>query len=84
MDNIPEYIQNPIASVVINEINEPTLVLRDWDVEELSAYTLEEANQLVDMLQQSINIMVNYKNSNESLPLFEKVVSDVEQEATLQ
>lgn len=78
--NEKEYMQNAEAIVRVDEHEQIGLILKDWNVEENSAYSVEEVKQLINILEQSLNIMNKYIEANKSLPLFEKAVTDVQQQ----
>ena len=78
----PEYMQSPQAIVRTDEFGNIGVILKDWDVENIDAYSKEEVEQLIIMLQESISTINRYIVANENLPLFEKVVDDVQQQET--
>lgn len=81
MDNAKfEFIQNPTAKLVDVGGGNSVLVLEDWNVEdERSGYTKDEVQTLINILQESLNLMDRYSKANESLPLFEQGESNVQQ-----
>lgn len=80
-----EFMQSPIAKLVDTGNNDCVLVLEDWNVEDIqSGYTRDEVKSLIDMLQQSLDIMDRYHSANQDLPLFEGVENDVQQQTTTQ
>ena len=81
MTNEQSFIQNPTANLIDIGNGRSVLVLQDWDVEnETSGYRKEEVQTLINMLQESLDIMNRYERVSEKLPLFEGE-SDVEQQA---
>ena len=78
-----EFIQTPIAKLIDVGNGESVLVLEDWNVEDASSgYTRDEVKSLIEMLQQSLDIMDKYHSANQSLPLFESGEPDVQQQQT--
>lgn len=77
-----EFMQTPEAIVRVDEGEQIGLILKDWDVEQDSAYSKEEVEQLINMLQESLNMMNKYIQANQNLPLFEKAVDNVQQQET--
>jgi len=72
MENL-EYVQNPVAKLIEVD-NQCVLVLQDWNTEEvIDGYTQQEVKSLIEMLQQSLDIMSRYNRVNEKIqmPLFE-------------
>lgn len=73
-----EFLQTPAAKLVdIGNNTECVLVLEDWNVEDAAAgYNEEEVKGLIEMLQQSLDIMSRYNRANDKLPLFEDTRED--------
>jgi hypothetical protein len=70
MENL-EYVQTPVAKLV--EVgNRCVLILEDWNTEEaIDGYSQEEVKSLIEMLQQSLDIMSRYNRVSDKMPLFE-------------
>jgi hypothetical protein len=70
MENL-EYVQTPVAK--LDEVgNRCVLILEDWNTEEaIDGYSQEEVKSLIEMLQQSLDIMSRYNRVNDKMPLFE-------------
>jgi hypothetical protein len=80
--DISEFMQSPQTIVKTDENGNIGIVLKDWNVEEDSAYSSDEVKQLIKMLEESVNIMDKYISANQSLPLFESGETDVQQQQT--
>lgn len=77
MINNNEYEQSPTAKLVDTGNGQSLLVLEDWNIEDtLAGYTSDEVKSLIQMLQESLDIMNRYNRANEKLPLFEDVSED--------
>lgn len=77
MINNNEYEQSPTAKLVDTGNGQSVLVLEDWNIEDtLAGYTPDEVKSLIQMLQESLDIMNRYNRANEKLPLFENVSED--------
>ena len=77
MINNNEYKQSPTAKLVDTGNGQSLLVLEDWNIEDtLAGYTSDEVKSLIQMLQESLDIMNRYNRANEKLPLFENVSED--------
>ncbi len=77
MINNNEYEQSPTAKLVDTGNGQSLLVLEDWNIEDtLAGYTSDEVKSLIQMLQESLDIMNRYNRANEKLPLFENVSED--------
>ena len=77
MINNNEYKQSPTAKLVDTGNGQSLLVLEDWNIEDtLAGYTSDEVKYLIQMLQESLDIMNRYNRANEKLPLFENVSED--------
>jgi hypothetical protein len=75
--NNNEYEQSPTAKLVDTGNGQSLLVLEDWNIEDtLAGYTSDEVKSLIQMLQESLDIMNRYNRANEKLPLFENVSED--------
>jgi hypothetical protein len=76
-----DFIQNPTAKLIDIGDGNSVLVLDDWNVEdERAGYTRDEVQTLINILQESLNLMDRYSKANESLPLFEQGDANVQQE----
>lgn len=73
-----EYMQTATATIVGGK-NFSVLVLNNWDVEnEMGGYTVDEVKQLIEMLNDSLEMMNKYNEAHKNLPLFEKVLGDAD------
>lgn len=67
-----DFMQVPAAKLVDTGDNKCVLMLENWNCKELvEGYTEEETKSLIEMLQQSLDLMSRYNRLNEKLPLFE-------------
>jgi len=72
-----EYVQSPTAKLIDAGDGTSLLVLEDWNIEDnMAGYTSDEVKSLIQMLQESLDIMNRYNRVNEKLPLFENVSGD--------
>lgn len=77
-----DFVETATAKVIVTDTS-CSLVLENWNIDhELNGYTTEEVKQLIEMLNQSLDIMNKYNEAQQVLPLFEKVgdITHVQQE----
>lgn len=68
-----DFVETATAKVIVTG-DSCSLVLENWNIDhELNGYTTDEVKQLIEMLNQSLDIMNKYNEAQKSLPLFEKV-----------
>jgi hypothetical protein len=81
--DISQIMQTPQAIVKVDEHKNIGIILKDWDVEEEAAYSVDEAQQLIKILQDALSIVNKYNSANETLPLFEGSVNDAQQKTNI-
>lgn len=74
---IKDQLRLPEARLVDTGKNTCVLMLKHWDPSDIDdGYTEEEVSGLIEVLQESLQVMSRYNRASEKLPLFETIQED--------